>query len=217
MKNLQQQKLYQAFSQVKAADAERENLQQQKLYQAFSPDTLCVHSPAVSTIVEIISGFQPKSQIQQNSYNLQQQKLYQAFSQRNIERDKFLIYNSRNYIRLLASFSITIHLINLQQQKLYQAFSLDDEESAQGGYLQQQKLYQAFSPGPHYPHPLSIYNSRNYIRLLANHILCNSAKTSTIVEIISGFQPLRQVREYASLSTIVEIISGFQPLNNNQI
>ena len=144
-------------------------LQQQKLCLAYS-QLFYLHHPQISTIVEIMFGLQP----------------------RRGTHKPFLIYNSRNYVWLIAirtvayktvkstiveiMFGLQPHtlfqavVIYLQQQKLCLAYShieIDDEES----HLQQQKLCLAYSPQSHWVCSLVIYNSRNYVWLIASNNL----------------------------------------------
>ena len=121
------------------------------------------------------------------------------------------IYDSRNYISLLAVISLTPQSKDLRQQKLYQLISLFLAFAFLYSYLRQQKLYQLISPIYSPIPPIMIYDSRNYISLLAPCKFNTLISVSTIVEIILAYQPCTLISLHA-LSTIVEIILAYQPL-----
>ena len=190
----------------------------------------------LSTIVEIILAYQPWIYRVTVTPYLRQQKLYKLISlQVHTHLVYQCIYDSRNYISLLALIlRILTGKSNLRQQKLYQLISPTARIQNGGNDLRQQKLYQLISQRRTLTKTKIIYDSRNYISLLATHSLHSGLSTSsTIVEIILAYQPptayqkfymvIYDSRNYISLlaslevvlhftqSTIVEIILAYQP------
>ena len=187
--DLRQQKLYQLISQQEGKLEHREDLRQQKLYQLISLH-FChcqqVHNLRQQKLYQLISLFRLRTR---NAMNLRQQKLYQLISQPPTSLEYFRIYDSRNYISLLATLSIYIFCLDdLRQQKLYQlishyclcvCFILSTIVEI---ILAYQPLLKVLSS-------ICIYDSRNYISLLALPSLLPLISQSTIVEIILAYQP----------------------------
>ena len=131
------------------------------------------------------------------------------------------IYDSRNYISLLAVISLTPQSKDLRQQKLYQLISLFLAFAFLYSYLRQQKLYQLISPIYSPIPPIMIYDSRNYISLLAPCKFNTLISVSTIVEIILAYQPLLFINVgvgYLRQQKLYQLISLMRlPLNNFSI
>ena len=145
----------------------------------------------------------------------------------------FQIYNSRNYLGIIADPSSTVGTPNLQQQKLLRHYSHDFLCHILSIYLQQQKLLRHYSPRqPHYIH-LPIYNSRNYLGIIAlpqkgerlgiynsRNYLGIIAKISFVrwcidlqqQKLLRHYSPLRQSHR-TDPSTIVEITQALQPVH----
>ena len=98
--DLRQQKLYQLISQPSKLHRELQSTIVE-IILAYQPSA--VRQQAIrSTIVEIILAYQPVSNSRVNNANLRQQKLYQLISQSLGCLQDLQIYDSRNYISLLA-------------------------------------------------------------------------------------------------------------------
>ena len=79
------------------------------------------------------------------------------------------------------------------------------------GNLQQQKLLEHTSLLILFDIFCCIYNSRNYLSILAVLVADVKASRSTIVEIIGAYQPCSLDTVKRTRSTIVEIIGAYQP------
>ena len=185
------------------------NLQQQKLLRHYSLNLQKI-DVAKSTIVEITQALQPLAGFTGGSQ----------------------IYNSRNYLGIIAlsspSQSLTLSTIVEITQALqpYQRIGICKD-------LQQQKLLRHYSPCcEHYTR--LIYNSRNYLGIIAHCVRKVCPKLSTIVEITQALQPSKEPSQRAPIynsrnylgiiaaylfvprkfrSTIVEITQALQPYN----
>ena len=144
-------------------------------------------------------------------FDLLQQKLYQLISTTILIGSKILIYDSRNYISLLARVYRYSSLSSIYDSRNYISLLaiiltiiakytstiveiiLAYQPCAKTGYilryLRQQKLYQLISPHAKIRFILEIYDSRNYISLLAKDV--------TFVECGSN---LRQQKLYQLIS-----------------
>ena len=94
-----------------------------EITQALQP---CHHSGSdqlLSTIVEITQALQPRFLAKRILPHLQQQKLLRHYSLRPAGENSKEIYNSRNYLGIIAVGCVCHVLLYLQQQKLLRHYS----------------------------------------------------------------------------------------------
>ena len=185
---LQQQKLCLAYSREIMAKVVPLNLQQQKLCLAYSP--IWVEYP------------QPY---------LQQQKLCLAYSLQRIAIKQCRSTIVEIMFGLQPLLYVGENFYYLQQQKLCLAYSrcTDLQEAVRSTIVEIMFGLQPTFCGALF---CLIYNSRNYVWLIAYFHLSALWVLSTIVEIMFGLQPFGRYAMHDVLSTIVEIMFGLQPM-----
>ena len=207
---LRQQKLYQLISPSEPTVTDT-YLRQQKLYQLISPMFGMMATTVIydsRNYISLLAG-----EICSVGVVIYDSRNYISLLALQVMLHAPLtIYDSRNYISLLAVISLTPQSKDLRQQKLYQLISLFLAFAFLYSYLRQQKLYQLISPIYSPIPPIMIYDSRNYISLLAPCKFNTLISVSTIVEIILAYQPLLFINVgvgYLRQQKLYQLISPF--------
>ena len=170
----------------------------------------------LSTIVEIILAYQPWIYRVTVTPYLRQQKLYKLISlQVHTHLVYQCIYDSRNYISLLALIlRILTGKSNLRQQKLYQLISPTARIQNGGNDLRQQKLYQLISHSqPSFRTFHFIYDSRNYISLLATYslpkVLHGYLRQQKLYQLISQFGGSASLHSIYDSRNYISLLASF--------